>query len=198
MSNVSKDHRGDGSGGTSIYGLIDAQVTRLKDVTLSQRRFIKSLSHLEIREKGRVVASEMQRVRDTIGSQFLITVDSGPGCQKFWRRKKRNLLAHFYHMGELVEDENDVLGKNNEAYCDRDGRPYANIPIVRMFISEDPFEDPSDMDEFLRRKGINLFKENDFEENDKVCARWLSCVSPTYDRSPGETVEVRIRADQIN
>ena len=107
-------------------------------------------------------------------------------------------LSPFLSLGKVVEDDNDVLGKINEAYCDRDGRPYANIPIVRMFISEDPFEDPSDMDEFLRRKGINLFKENDFEENDKVCARWLSCVSPTYDRPPGETVEVRIRADQIN
>jgi len=201
------DQRGDGTGGTSIYGLLDAHTLGLDDVTKSSKRFIKStgrfLNLAELREKGRMVASEMQGVHDTIGSQFLITIDSGPGraldgILKIDDFEGEESMSPFLSLGKVVEDEKNVLGKINEAYCDREGRPYADIRIVRIFILDDPFEDPSGMDDLLRKNGVELLKEDDVEEEDKVCSRWLASASPNYERPLVETIEVRIRADQVN
>ena len=83
------DPRGDGKGGCSIHGLIDAYVAgggtdgQPMDVTKSTKRFMKSngciLSKSLYSQKGIVVATEMRGIRDTIGSQFLITIDQGSG-----------------------------------------------------------------------------------------------------------------------
>ena len=80
------DPRGDGTGGASVYGLIDAVKSNDGDVTASRRRFLKSgdgagqtreLTAPELLEKGRLVMTEMNGVRDTLGSQLLLTVDGG-------------------------------------------------------------------------------------------------------------------------
>jgi peptidyl-prolyl cis-trans isomerase-like 4 len=145
----------------------------------------------------------MLGMRDTIGSQFLITLDSGPGraldgLGKITDLETEASVSSFLSLGKVVEDDNDVLGKINEAYCDRDGRPYADIRIVRMFILDDPFEDPDGLDQLMISYGVKLMKEDDLEESDRVCARWLSSQSPTFDRPPGERIEARIRADEID
>ena len=36
----------------------------------------------------------------------------------------------------------DVLSKINEAYCDKDGRPFQDIRIYHTVILDDPFPDP--------------------------------------------------------
>ncbi|OEU09973.1 hypothetical protein FRACYDRAFT_162037, partial [Fragilariopsis cylindrus CCMP1102] len=67
-----------------------------------------------------------------------------------------------------VEDDNDVLTKMNSAYCDANGRPYADVRVIRALVIDDPFDDPTGMDQLL------------------------------YERPPEEIVETRIRADQID
>ena len=39
----------------------------------------------------------------------------------------------------------DVLSKINEAYCDKDGRPFQDIRIYHTVILDDPFPDPDGM-----------------------------------------------------
>eukprot|EP00978_Attheya_sp_CCMP212_P004897 scaffold10730_cov72-Attheya_sp.AAC.1 len=97
------DPRGDGTGGASIYGLLDvmkcqpqpqtpqtsqtsqtSQTTNNKDdVTKSKRRFLTSTGRRVDRsaaKAGTVVAVEWGGIPDTIGSQFMIcTHDAGPG-----------------------------------------------------------------------------------------------------------------------
>ncbi len=80
------DPHGDGSGGACIYGLISSlskagELRMEQRILKSQQRFLKSnmgrpLTADECREKGRVVATEMKGVSDTIGSQLLITTCS--------------------------------------------------------------------------------------------------------------------------
>ena len=92
------DPKGDGTGGCSIYGLIDtyqsspADNTNFKqqpspDVTESKRRFLqshgRSLSSTELNQKGTVIAMEIGNVQHTIGSQFLITLSDNNGLQDF-------------------------------------------------------------------------------------------------------------------
>lgn len=74
------DPQGSGSGGACIYGLLD---TNSVEITTSKARFLKSkgrvLTRTECQERARVVATEMNGIRDTIGSQFLITLEGGEG-----------------------------------------------------------------------------------------------------------------------
>lgn len=42
--------------------------------------------------------------------------------------------------GEVGEGE-DVLAKLNDAYCDKEGKPYQDIRILHTIILEDPFDD---------------------------------------------------------
>lgn len=60
------DPKGDGTGGCSIYGLIDAMQQNVLDVSKSNKRFIKGtspgareLNKEERKEKGRVAVVEM-------------------------------------------------------------------------------------------------------------------------------------------
>ena len=39
----------------------------------------------------------------------------------------------------------DVLSTINEAYCDKDGRPFQDIRIYHTVILDDPFPDPDGM-----------------------------------------------------
>ena len=86
----------------------------------------------------------------------------------------------------------------NRAYCDDDGRPFADIRIQRTLVINDPFEDPSGMEDLLKWRGVvSTGEENgDNVENDtKEEGYPLAPQSPTYDRPPEETVTVRIQAD---
>ena len=72
------DPAGDGSGGACIYALLDSNSSNNdEDVRNSSKRFLQSqgrrLTPQECREKGRVVATEMNFVEDTIGQNILCT-----------------------------------------------------------------------------------------------------------------------------
>eukprot|EP00536_Pseudo-nitzschia_multiseries_P011326 jgi/Psemu1/166600/gw1.379.41.1 len=120
------------------------------DVLASRRRFLKSdmgraLTEDECRQRGRVVATEINGISDTIGSQLLITeTEQGLTPQTF------------RSVGTVVEDGNDVLGKINAAYCDANGRPYADIRVIRALVIDDPYDDPTGMDRLLEDQTVEL------------------------------------------
>lgn len=147
----------------------------------------------------------MGGVSDTIGSQFIITTDSGEGraLDGLTNLDTNNASIatngeeekqSFFSLGVISEDENDVLGKINALYCDKEGRPYADVRIIRAHILDDPYEDPVGMEQVLESRKIALLQPSDLPEKDVACARWLASASPEYKRPSGEIVEIRISA----
>lgn len=208
------DPRGDGTGGACIYGLLDVHRGNCKDVSTSSRRFLKSqmgrpLTAGECRERGRVVATEMNGIADTIGSQLLITIDEGVGkaLDGFSNKvgsshneyeplqQQGQLPAQvFRSVGRVVEDDNQVLDQIASSYCDSNGRPYADLRVVRALVIDDPFDDPQGMDDLLESRGVVRRKSPVAGTlTDDIIA-----TSPEYERPPEETVEVRIQTDQID
>ena len=66
MIHISIDPKGDGTGGCSIFGLVDATLQGIKDVTHSTKRFLKAtssgareLTKQERKQKGVVSVVEM-------------------------------------------------------------------------------------------------------------------------------------------
>ena len=178
----------------------------------------RALTKAELGQKGRVVAVEMDGVRDTIGSQFIITIDSGEGRALDGLFNDDNVVNNsniifmegvgdgldgtgqqkFLSLGVVSEDENDILTKMNSQYCDKGGRPYADVRIIRAHVLDDPYEDPPGMEALLKLKKVTLLQKSDLPQEHAICARWLSSASPTYDRPPSETVEIRISAAEEN
>ena len=233
------DPSGDGTGGCSIYGLIDSYqssnsstetnnaISPPPDVTKSQRRFLQShgrhLSPSELDRKGVLIAMEIGNVPHTIGSQFLITLSDDNGLKDFVSLDseggannatnnaaeetgglKRN--PRYLSLGIISEDSQRVLSKMNRAYCDDDGRPFADIRIQRALVIHDPFEDPAGMDDLLQWRGvkINATKSSQGDEGvvngvssqeDLLEGYPLAPQSPSYERPPEETVAIRIQAD---
>ncbi|KAL3785227.1 hypothetical protein ACHAWO_011972 [Cyclotella atomus] len=197
------DPRGDGSGGTSIHGLIDSTKSST-DVTKSQKRFLQSqgrfLKSDELNQKGLVIAMEMGNVPNTIGSQFLITLSNDNGLKDMvpvddnkpdMNGEKK--IGRYLSLGRVVEDDNDVLSKLNRSYCDDDGRPFADIRIQRILVIHDPFEDSEDMKELLSARGVKLDESsNDVTDPDFYA---LAPQSPDYERPHEEVVPSRIQAD---
>ena len=219
------DPRGDGKGGACIYGVLDAYETARNtgtepDVFRSKRRFLRSdmgrgLTREECRQKGRVVATEISGIADTIGSQLLFTVAEGVdnSLDGFGNYKTNNTTGNnesitidqstsqiFRSVGTVVEDDNDVLSQINSAYCDAACRPYADLRVIRALIVDDPFDDPTGLDRLLEDRGVTLVKvnsEHTDDDTESVCS-WKVTASPDYERPPEEVVEKRISADQID
>lgn len=192
------DAQGDGTGGACIYGLIECHGSS-KSILQSQHRFLKShmgrpLTEEECRQKGRVVATEMNGIPDTIGSQLLITTCEGQDMALDGFSSMENTATGddtgkrqiFRSVGVVTEDKNNVLDQIGATYCDADGRPYADIRVKRALIIDDPFDDPPGMDRLLEERGVIM------AEDDRVTA------SPDYERPPEENVEIRIQADQVD
>ena len=219
------DPRGDGTGGCSIYGLIDAYQSvenssvvrgqssnrsRPPDVTQSQRRFLQSqgrqLSSNELNQKGVVIAMEMGNVPHTIGSQFLITLSENNGLSdnihggadnNTSSENNKDHSVRYISLGSVAEDTQNILSKLNRAYCDDNGRPWADIRIQRALVIHDPFDDdPEGMDDLLRMRGVTIDTSNagtdgkDLKEGYPLAPR-----SPKYDKPPEEVVDTRILAD---
>jgi len=211
------DPRGDGTGGCSIFGLIDAVRSNLDDVRQSRRRFLKSegraLTAAELCERGRLVASEIGGVRDTVGSQLILTVDGGRSGEGLALDGLVELgsgggdaaasaaasttadgqQGRYLSVGVVVEDDDDVLGKINGLYCDANGRPYADVRIIRAHVLDDPFDDPDGLEDVLDARGVKL--EPPTGSNGNAATPRLATASPAWERPPEEIVERRIGAD---
>ena len=120
----SGDPTGSGEGGSSVWGLLrggKAEETKLFDCEMLPKK-----KHVEV---GTV--SMVNNGADLHGSQFLITLGADLD----------NLDGVHSVFGEVAEGR-DVLEKLNEAFCDKEGRPYQDIRILHTIVVDDPFEDP--------------------------------------------------------
>lgn len=152
-----------------------------------------------------MIAMEMENIPHTIGSQFLITLSDGNGLNNLVSLGDENGTgdkggednaatrkghAKYLSLGTVAEDSQDVLSKLNRAYCDDDGRPFADIRIQRALVLHDPFDDPEGMDRLLKQRGVEVNQEEQGLEGYSLAPQ-----SPSYDKPPEETVSVRIQAD---
>ena len=208
------DPTGDGSGGACIYALLDNTTGNPTGNTIhnSSKRFIQSkgrrLTLKECQEKGRVVATEMNFVPDTVGSQFLITVGEGEGNAldgyNATGSSSSSLSLRPLSLGWVAQDDNNILDKMNGAYCDANGRPYADVRIVRALVIHDPFEDPEGMDLLLQRRGVKVVakKRNDDDKTDNQKDTLYDSdtvtASPEWSKPPEEVVEDRIQASEVD
>jgi peptidyl-prolyl cis-trans isomerase-like 4 len=125
-----------GDGGTSIWGLISGR---------PEDRYFPAEIHPKLRhtERGTVsmaVSSEKEEDgeenKGVSGSQFFITLGDNVD----------SLDGKYTIFGRVAEGF-DTLEKINDAYCDERGRPYRDIRIKHTIILEDPFPDPSGLQE---------------------------------------------------
>jgi peptidyl-prolyl cis-trans isomerase-like 4 len=194
------DPHGDGTGGACYQAILDGE-----DVTKSSKRFLRSLgrrlTHAECQQRGRVVATEMKGIPDTIGSQFLITLAEGPGMSldgytvvEDEGKKTSETHDTFLSLGRVTEDEDNVLQQLATLYCDAEGRPFVDVRIKRALVIHNPFaedysqEQSTELKSLMKRRGVQW----DDEEEDRIIA------SPEYDRPLEERVKPRIAADQVD
>jgi peptidyl-prolyl cis-trans isomerase-like 4 len=203
---------GDGSGGACIYGLIDMiqqkPYIETFDYRQSKYRFLRGVGRVltptECQEKGRVVATLLNYTPDTIGSQFLITTASGPNhaldgyITHNVPGSDSTLAPHFLSLGKVVEDESNVLDRVNAAYTDPNGRPYADIRIIRALVIYDPFtnDDIPGLDLLLKSRGVVIeeFQSDDTNAN-QIQRRIIDSPSPVHPEE--ESVPKRISAADV-
>lgn len=125
-----------GDGGTSIWGLISGR---------PEDRYFPAEIHPKLKhtERGTVsmaVSSEKddydEENKGVSGSQFFITLGDN-----------LDSLDSKYTVFGRVAEGFDTLEKINDAYCDEQGRPYRDIRIKHTIVLEDPFPDPSGLQE---------------------------------------------------
>ena len=125
-----------GDGGTSIWGLISGR---------PEDRYFPAEIHPKLKhtERGTVsmaVSSEKEdddeENKGVSGSQFFITLGDNVD----------SLDGKYTIFGRVAEGF-DTLEKINDAYCDERGRPYRDIRIKHTIVLEDPFPDPSGLQE---------------------------------------------------
>lgn len=115
------DPSGEGTGGESIWGLIEGK----------EKRFFEAEYIPKIRHSEPGLLSMVSLENNMIGSQFFFTLGSD----------LTSLDGRHCVIGQAVEGL-DVLRLLNEAICDTDHRPYKDIRITHTVILEDPFENP--------------------------------------------------------
>lgn len=159
---------GNGTGGTCIYGLLDnnnnddtINDNQQHDYMKSSKRFLKSTSvgrtmtSNEKQEKGHVIATCINGIPDTIGSQFIITTSSGinHSLDGYINKSSTSLHDHnnndvavidhdilFRKFGIVVEDNNNILEQmNSSIFLDDTNRPYTDIRLKRALVIYDPF-----------------------------------------------------------
>lgn len=116
------DPTGTGSGGCSVFGLLDGKRSRFFDDELSKR-----VTHAAVGTVSMATCGP-----NTNASQFLIT--TGPSLPH---------LDEAHTIFGRVAEGLDVLGAIDGAYADADGRPYQNIRIRHTIVLDDPYPDPA-------------------------------------------------------
>lgn len=122
----SGDPSGTGEGGNSVWGLLRGGGSAAEDRGLFDCEQLPKKKHVEV---GTV--SMVNNGANLHGSQFLITLGA----------ELDNLDGVHSVFGEVAEGQ-EVLDKLNEAFCDKEGRPYQDIRILHTIVVDDPFEDP--------------------------------------------------------
>lgn len=115
------DPTGEGSGGESIWGLIEGP----------QKRFFSGEKMPKIRHTDAGLLAMVCTDDMMIGSQFYFTL--APDLD--------SLDGVHCVIGEVTEGR-EILSKLNEVICDESHRPYQDVRITHTVVLEDPFRDP--------------------------------------------------------
>ena len=214
---VMGDRTATGRGGTSFFGLLSKaneddsssrSTVEVEEEGLKNRFLASSsgrrLTEAECREKGRVVAVELYGMKDTVGSQLLITTTNGPdraldGYRDCLPLNSSNdeidsskKASGFLSLGKVAEDDSRLLDRLADCYADSEGRPYADWRIRRALVVHDPFEDPRSMKTLLQNRGV-VYQQESEKEGGMVVVR-----SPSPVRPPEERVQPRIPVEEVN
>jgi peptidyl-prolyl cis-trans isomerase-like 4 len=203
------DPRGDGTGGACADALLrqfekDASYDE-EALLKSQARFLSSqgrrLTAAECREKGRLVAVELQGLANTVGSQFVLTVGEGPDQALDGYTPNSTAMdvdasarsSGWLSLGKVVEDTDHVLDQLNRTYVDAAGRPFADIRLRRALTVYNPFPEALLWPlPFLKKRGIDV--KEDYGNND-TDLRVLR--SPSPERPSSEAVDPRIPMEEV-
>ncbi|XP_060573670.1 peptidyl-prolyl cis-trans isomerase-like 4 isoform X2 [Ruditapes philippinarum] len=115
------DPTGSGREGESVYGIVYGEQAKYFDMEITPR--------LKHRKVGTV--SMVNNGHNMHGSQFFITLG-----------ENLDYLDNTHTVFGEVAEGFDVLKKLNEAFCDKEHRPYKDIRIYHTIILDDPFDDP--------------------------------------------------------
>lgn len=115
------DPTGSGEGGSSIYGVVESE----------EKKFIQPELVPKIKHTRAGMLSMVGGASGEHASQFFITC-----ADELDYLNNKNTV-----FGEVAEGM-DIVMKINDAYCDKQGRPYKDIRILHTLILEDPFDDP--------------------------------------------------------
>ncbi|XP_053397607.1 peptidyl-prolyl cis-trans isomerase-like 4 isoform X2 [Mercenaria mercenaria] len=119
------DPTGTGREGESVYGILYGEQAKYFDMEVSPR--------LKHRKVGTV--SMVNNGNSMHGSQFFITLG-----------ENLDYLDNTHTVFGEVAEGFDVLKKLNEAFCDKEHRPYKDIRIYHTIILDDPYDDPAGLE----------------------------------------------------
>ncbi|TKY68586.1 Peptidyl-prolyl cis-trans isomerase CYP59 [Spatholobus suberectus] len=122
------DPTGTGTGGDSVYKFLYGD----------QARFFNDEIHIDLKHSKTGTVAMASAGENLNASQFYITL----------RDDLDYLDGKHTVFGEVAEGF-ETLTRINEAYVDEKGRPYKNIRIKHTYILEDPYDDPSQLSEFI-------------------------------------------------
>ncbi|XP_020205934.1 peptidyl-prolyl cis-trans isomerase CYP59 isoform X2 [Cajanus cajan] len=122
------DPSGTGTGGDSVYKFLYGD----------QARFFSNEIHIDLKHSKTGTVAMASAGENLNASQFYITL----------RDDLDYLDGKHTVFGEVAEGF-ETLTRINEAYVDEKGRPYKNIRIKHTYILEDPYDDPSQLSEFI-------------------------------------------------
>ena len=115
------DPTGSGEGGESIYGVLEGEENKF-----IQPELVPKMKHTKAGLLSMVGGGTGEHT-----SQFFITC-----ADELDYLNGKNTV-----FGEVAEGM-DIVMKINDAYCDKQGRPYKDIRILHTLILEDPYDDP--------------------------------------------------------
>lgn len=123
------DPTGTGSGGSSIYGLLDGGESKYFGDEI-----VKTLNHSRMGTIGMASAGP-----NCNGSQFYITL----------RNQIDYLDGNHTIFGQIVDEDIETLDKFNHLHIDEEGRPLIDIRILHTIIIDDPFPDDNNLKELI-------------------------------------------------
>ncbi|XP_041462918.1 peptidyl-prolyl cis-trans isomerase-like 4 isoform X2 [Lytechinus variegatus] len=119
------DPTGTGKGGASIFSKLYGD----------QAKYFEMENNPRIKHKKKGAVSMVNNGENMHGSQFFFTLAEDLDY----------LDGQHTVFGEVTEGF-DVLEKINEAFCDKENRPYQDIRISHTIVLDDPFDDPEGLD----------------------------------------------------
>ncbi|XP_020572344.1 peptidyl-prolyl cis-trans isomerase CYP59 isoform X2 [Phalaenopsis equestris] len=127
------DRTGTGKGGDSVYKFLYGE----------QARFFDDEIHPDLKHSKMGTVAMASAGENCNASQFYITL-----------RDDIDYLDGKHTVFGIVEEKEsiDCLAKMNETYVDSNGRPFKDIRIKHTYILDDPFDDPSQLAEFVPEK----------------------------------------------